>query len=113
MAKCLPEKSLLRWKLQRPLNRLKSPLLTQGIQVRFGLEGLQARIPQPQRRVERFERLCPIAPLRIDRGVLVRCGIAIFRLQFRKLGFRICAEVGAVPVPESAAQSAPATAFAL
>jgi hypothetical protein len=32
---------------------------------------------QPQRRLEPFERFGPIAPLRINRGVLVRRGIAL------------------------------------
>jgi hypothetical protein len=51
-------------KLQFPLNRLEARLLAQGIQERVGLQILQARIPQPPRRLEPFERLCLIAPLR-------------------------------------------------
>src|ERR1700722_8054251 len=76
-------------KLQLPLNCLKARLLAYGVQERVGLEHLQTRVAQTPRRLERFERLRPIAPLRIDRGVLVRRGIALCRLQFRKLGFRI------------------------
>jgi hypothetical protein len=51
---------------------------------------LQSRVAQPQCCLEPFERLGPIAPLRVDLGVLVRRGIAQCRLHFRKLGFRVC-----------------------
>jgi hypothetical protein len=77
-------------KLQLPHHRLKARLLAYGIQERIGLEVLQTAVPQPPRRLEPFERLRPIAPLRIDRGVLLRIGFAPRRLQFRKLSFRIC-----------------------
>jgi hypothetical protein len=89
LSKCLPEKSLLRWKLQFPLDRLEARLLVQGVEQRVGLQKLQARIAQPQRRLEPFERLRQVTPLRIDRGVLVRLGIALCGLQFRQLAFRI------------------------
>src|ERR1700730_18608552 len=68
------------WKLQLTHNSLKARLLAQGVQERIGLEVHQTRVPQPQRRLEPFERLRQIAPLRIDRGVLVRIGIALCRL---------------------------------
>jgi len=71
-----PRRHLAR-KLQLPLDRLKARLLAQGVQERVGLQILQARVPQPQRRLEPFERLRQIAPLRIDRGVLVRRSIAL------------------------------------
>ena len=63
--------------------------LRKRIQERVGLQELQARITHAHRRLEPFERLGAIAPLRVDRGVLVRRVIALRRLQFRKLGFRI------------------------
>jgi hypothetical protein len=76
-------------KLQLPHHRLKARLLAQGVHERVGLQMHQTRIPQSPRRLEPFERLGPIAPLRIDRGVLLRRGIALFCLQFRKHSFRI------------------------
>jgi hypothetical protein len=45
VSKCLPEKSLLRWKLQLPLNRLEVRLFAQGVQERVGLQQLQTRVP--------------------------------------------------------------------
>ena len=69
-------------KLQLPLDRLEARLFAQGVQERIGLQVLQARIPQPQRRLEPFERLRPLAPLRIDRGVLVGLGIACAAFSF-------------------------------
>src|ERR1700722_12806958 len=69
-------------KLQLPLYRLKPRLFAQGVQKWIGLEAHQARITQAQRRLEPFERLRPIAPLRVDRGVLVRRGITLCALYF-------------------------------
>ena len=64
-------------KLQFPHHCFEARLLAQGVQERVGLQNLQARVTQPQRRLKPFERLGPIAPLRVDRGVLVRRGIAL------------------------------------
>src|SRR4029453_9142102 len=75
--------------LQLPLDDLEATLLAQGIQERVGLQILQARIPQPQSRLEPLERLGSIAPLRIDRGVLIGWGVAEGCRQFRKDSFRI------------------------
>ena len=76
--------------LQLPLDRPGSDRsLRKGIQERVGLQILQARIPQPQRRLEPLERLGSIAPLRIDRGVLIGWGVAEGCRQFRKDSFRI------------------------
>src|SRR5215813_1396354 len=63
-------------KLQLPLDRLETRLLAQGIQERVGLQELQSGITQADRRGEPFKRLVPIAPLRIDRGVLISAGVA-------------------------------------
>src|SRR5579863_57209 len=76
-------------KLQPPLDRLEARLLAQGVQERIGFQVFKARVPQAQRRLEPFERLRPIAPLRIDRGVLVGRPFAHRCLQFRQLGFCI------------------------
>jgi hypothetical protein len=51
-------------KLQPSLDRLKTRLLTQGIQERIRLEVQQTRVPQPRGGIEPVERLRPIAPLR-------------------------------------------------
>jgi hypothetical protein len=67
-------------KLQLPLNRLKARLFAQRVQEWVGLQKVQAWITQPPRRPEPFERLRPIAPLRIDRSVLVRPAVAVNRL---------------------------------
>jgi hypothetical protein len=70
-----PHRHLAR-KLQLPLNRLEARLLAQGVHERVGLQILQARVPQPQRRFEPFERLGRVAPLRIDRG-LTECSVSL------------------------------------
>ena len=76
-----PHRHLVR-KLQLPLDRLEARLFSYRIHERIGLQVRQARITQPQRRLEPFERLRPIAPLRVDRGVLIRRGIAQCALIF-------------------------------
>src|SRR3984893_11103955 len=57
-----PHRDLAR-KLQLSLNRLKARLFAQRVEERVGLHVRRARAPQPQRRLEPFERLGPIAPL--------------------------------------------------
>src|SRR6516162_4598732 len=74
---------------QLPLYVLETSLLAQRIQERVGLQILQARISLPQRRLEPLERPGSIAPLRIDRRVLISWGVAEGCRQFREDSFRI------------------------
>src|ERR1700733_10818560 len=58
-------------KFQLPHHRLKARLIAQGVQERVGLHELKSRVAQAHRRVKPFERFGAIAPLRVDRDVLV------------------------------------------
>ena len=49
---CLPEKSLLRWKLQLPLDRLEARLLAQEVEPRVYLYVFQLGVLQAHRRFE-------------------------------------------------------------
>jgi len=77
-------------KLQRPHDCLEAWLLAYRVHERVGAEALQAGITQLKRRLEPFERLRLIAPLRVERGVLVGHDIAKECFQFRNFSFRIC-----------------------
>ncbi len=50
-----------------PLNRSETRLFAQGVHGRVGHHNLQARVTQPERRLEPLERFRPIASLSIDR----------------------------------------------
>ena len=77
------------WKPQLPLDRLEARLLAQRVHEGIGSYVYQAWVTRPQRRLEPFECLRPITPLRLDRRVLIGWGVAEVCRQFRKLGFRI------------------------
>src|SRR6516164_5573544 len=74
---------------------MEAALRAQRIEERVGFQKDQAGVTHPHGGIEPLQRLGYIAPLRIDRGVLVGRAIAKRRLDFRQLcfGIRVPAEL--------------------
>ena len=68
------------WEARFIANRIKE---------RIGLEGFEPRVMQAHRRVQPFECLGTIAPLRVDRGVVVGSAVALRCLEFCEFSLRI------------------------
>src|ERR1700739_2873846 len=75
--------------LERQLDGWEARLVTQRIEERIGLEEFEPGVAQAHRGVEPLERLGVLAPLRVNRGVLVSPGLPERGLDFRQFDFCI------------------------